>query len=221
MNHAELLEMRDAVMPHQAPHQAQAQAPAHDPTQVLNHQPDYFERKGCYELARAILLDCLHQLAHDPDHNLPSTRMEHRWLTGHNDHAPVSCAQVLSTLGMHPDGRLHEVFVRIALTDPAQAIRMLTSDRAHEAFGSIGRVRPGRGGGDRQQQPRGPSGVPAGEPAGVPSGAPATQEFQPWIRPVGSTFDGRTDRSGWDQDEEAIDPEASPREDRALRLRVA
>jgi hypothetical protein len=95
---------------------------------------DYFGRKGCYDLAQAILLDCLQQLAHDCELKLPATRMEHQWLTGRSDHAPVSCVQVLTTLGMEPGGRLQHMFLRVALEDPSKAIRMLTSPQARQAF---------------------------------------------------------------------------------------
>lgn len=98
---------------------------------------DYFERKGCYDLALAILLDCLQQLAHDSKRSLQATQMEYEWLIGRSTHAPVSCQQVLATLGMEPGGRLQQQFQRIAVDDPALAIRMLTSRQARDAFRTV------------------------------------------------------------------------------------
>lgn len=211
MNHAGLLQMCDEVMPRQA----QAQPP----------QPDYFERRGCYELARAILLDCLQQLAHDPEQKLQSTQMERLWLTGHGDHAPVSCAQVLATLGMHPDGRLYQVFVRIALTDPARAVHMLTSERARQAFREIEGYRAGKDG-EIADDPKSPGQF--SDPSLPGSAGPGTAS-QPWARlqdgPAsgGSAGDdAQNERRGAEADtgvDADVDVDACERSD--LRLRAA
>jgi hypothetical protein len=95
---------------------------------------DYFERRGCYELARALLVDCLQQLVSDPQNQMPATQLERAWLMGRLDHCPVSCAQALSTLGMDFDGTLQSRFVNIALQDPAQALRMLSSPQVFRAL---------------------------------------------------------------------------------------
>lgn len=98
---------------------------------------DYFERRGCYELARALLVDCLQQLVSDPQNQMPATQLERAWLMGRLDHCPVSCAQALSTLGMDFDGTLQSRFVNIALQDPAQALRMLSSPQVFRALYSL------------------------------------------------------------------------------------
>ena len=56
---------------------------------------------------------------------------------GRLDHCPVSCAQALSTLGMDFDGTLQSRFVNIALQDPTQALRMLSSPQVFRALYSL------------------------------------------------------------------------------------
>jgi hypothetical protein len=104
----------------------------------MTSEIDYFERRGCYELAKALMLDCLHQLARDPQAHKEATQAERRWLMGqHIEDTPVTFAQVVSTLGMDVGGRLHQQLVQIALADPAQGIRMMTSHRVHQAIAEL------------------------------------------------------------------------------------
>jgi hypothetical protein len=147
---------------------------------------DYFERKGCYDLALAILLDCLQQLAHDREHALLATRMEHQWLIGCSNHAPVSCQQVLATLGMEPGGRLQQMFQRIALDDPARAIRMLTSPQARHAFRTMG-----ASGATDEEDPQTGEGRDTCAPDKAPGKAPAWRSaaFEPWVAAAEASVD--------------------------------
>lgn len=99
-------------------------------------QLDYFERRGCYELAREMLIDSLRQLIADPDAQEKQTHKEREWLKGLSLNAPISCAQVLQTLGMQP-GKWQSLFVEIALSEPRRALQMLTSREVYRTLADI------------------------------------------------------------------------------------
>jgi hypothetical protein len=103
---------------------------------------DHFERRGCYELALAILHDCLRQIIQDPAAELPETQAEWRWLDGLEPQAVVTSEQVLTTLGMSPDGSLQGRFRRIAHVDPSLALGMISGPRISAALSSMTRCGP-------------------------------------------------------------------------------
>lgn len=98
---------------------------------------DHFERRGCYELALAMLQDCLHQLNSDPGKLLAQTQDELRWLNDQEPDAVVTCEQVLQTLGMQPEGGLQAEFRRIARDNPARALAMITGPKVSATLSSF------------------------------------------------------------------------------------
>jgi hypothetical protein len=98
---------------------------------------DYFEKRGCYELALALMRDCLQQLARDPEGLDITTEQERQWLEGHSDDGGISCEQVLETLGMERNGVMQHRFLAIARSDPAVALQMISTARIYDTLGNI------------------------------------------------------------------------------------
>lgn len=99
---------------------------------------DYFEQRGCYELALALLRDSLKRIMDDPQQRRVTTRYEILWLKGGIDDARVTCDCALELLGIGEEpwrGR----FIDIALRDPERALGMISGHQIAKTMSAIGR----------------------------------------------------------------------------------